>query len=291
VRSRKIRQWANELNLHNVIFNRHPHLSPPATCQRNDNRVPIDALFSSTCIMPVAAGFLKYGKGTPSGHCVLWADFPKAAIIGARAADYRPSVVGLRASDPRDVTRYNTRAFAKLQAAKILPALQTLSDLPPKDFALEHQQEFNRLQQIHCDIRLQVRENVRHVYRGTQQFSPEWQRTLQARQLWNRVVAYKRRHQTGKQVKLTQIRRLMRVTAIPNALTFTEHEAVSHLRAAKLAHFASIKNNRDLRTSYLQSRDEAKAEANDTTVEIERQNGARLKASATRAANWPSSRK
>jgi hypothetical protein len=63
----------------------------------------------------------------------------------------------------------------------------------------------------------------------------------------------------------------MRVTSIPNALTFTENEAVSHLQVAKLAHFASIKNNIDLRVPYLQSRDEAKAEANGSTVEIERE--------------------
>jgi hypothetical protein len=71
VRSRRIRQWANELNLHNFIFTRHSHLSPPVTCHRNDNRVPIDALFSSTGIMAVAAGFLKYGDGTPSDRRVL----------------------------------------------------------------------------------------------------------------------------------------------------------------------------------------------------------------------------
>jgi hypothetical protein len=63
------------------------------------------------------------------------------------------------------------------------------------------------------------------------------------------------------------IRRLMRVTALPNALTLTENETVSHLKEAKLAHHASVKKNIALRESYLQSRDEARAEANGSTVE------------------------
>jgi hypothetical protein len=175
-------------------------------------------------------------------------------------------VVGLRASDPRDVHRYNTRSFT----AKILEGLTALSKIAPKEFTKEHQQESDRLQQTNCDIRLTVREKVRHVYRDAQQFSPEWQRTLQARQLWVHVIAYKRRHQTGKQVKLTQIRRLMRITGIPNALTFNEIEATSHLKAVKLVHNASVKNDVALRQAYVQSHDEAQAEAKGTTIEIER---------------------
>jgi hypothetical protein len=194
VRSRPIRQWTKELNLHNAIFTRHSHLSPPATCHRNDNHVPIDRLYSIIGINVVAAGSLRYGDGTPSDHRVLWVDFLKSDIIGARAADYRPTVIGLRASDPRDVNRYNTRSFAKLQEAKILESLTTLSTIAPNEFNKEHQKEFDRLQQTNRDIRLKVREKVQHGYRGTQHFSPEWKRTLQVLQLWGRVVAYKWRH-------------------------------------------------------------------------------------------------
>jgi hypothetical protein len=128
LRSRTIRLWATKLNIYNVILTRHSHLSPPATCHHNDNRVPIDAIFASIGITVAAAGFLKYGDGTPSDHRVLWADFRKSDIIGARAANYRPPVIGLRASDPWDVQCYNTRAFTEfLQEAKILESLTDLS--------------------------------------------------------------------------------------------------------------------------------------------------------------------
>jgi hypothetical protein len=117
-----------------------------------------------------------------------------------------------------DVQCYNSRSFARLTKVNVLTDLTALSKVPHVEFTPKHQQEYNRLQQVNPDIRLEVRQSVRHVYRGAQQFSPEWRRTLQIRQLWQRVVAYKRRHRTGKQVKLTQIRRLMRITSIPNAI-------------------------------------------------------------------------
>jgi hypothetical protein len=271
VNSRQIRQFFRDLNLHNAIITRHPNSSPPATCHRNENRVQIDGIYCSIGIVPITAGLLNYGGGTPSDHRVLWADFRKVDIIGARAADYRPPVIGLRALNPRDVHWYhNTRSFAKLQAAKVLSDLLALSKIEPTEFTQVHRHESNRLQQVNRDIRVEVRQTVRHVYRGSQHFPPEWRRTLQARQLWIRVVAYKRHHRTGKQVKLTQIHRLMRVTYIPDALSVTEHEAVSHLNVAKEAYFVSVMNNVKLRDAYLLSQDEAKVAANGSTVDIER---------------------
>jgi hypothetical protein len=90
------------------------------------------------------------------------------------------------------------------------------------------------------------------------------------------VVAYKRRHRTGKLVKLTQIRRLMRFTSIPDTLSVTEHEAVSHLKAAKEAHFVSVKNNVQLRDAYLLSQDEAKERKKFRITECQRDAGRKL---------------
>jgi hypothetical protein len=185
-----------------------------------------------------------------------------------------------------DVHRYNSRSFARLTKANVLTDLTALSKVPPAELTTKHEQEYNRLQQVNRDIRLEVRQSVRHVYRGAQQFSPEWRCTLQIRQLWQRVVAYKRRHRTGKQVKLTQIRRLMRATSIPNALSFNEHDTVSCLQAAKAAHYISVSNNMKLRDAYLITRDEAQAEANGSTVEIERKNAKLPNASAMPDENY-----
>jgi hypothetical protein len=173
VTSRQIHQFFRELHLRNAITIHHPQSSPPATCHRNEHRVQIDGLYCSIDTVPVATGFLQFGEGTPSDHRAMWADFRKADIIGARAAVFRPAVIGLHALDPRDVHRYNTRSFARLTKAKVITDLTALSKVPPAEFTPKHQQEYNRLQQVNRDIRLEVRQSVRHVYRGAQQFSPE----------------------------------------------------------------------------------------------------------------------
>jgi hypothetical protein len=271
VRHRRIRAYFSDLQMHNAILDWHSHLSPPATCHKNDSRTPIDGIWCSIGINPVGAGFLQFEDATPSDHLSLWADFALSDIIGHHTAEFRPHVTGLRASDPRDVGCYNTRSFARLEEDEVLSSLTSLATIPPHEFTPTHITEYNRLAALNLQTRLRVRESIRHIYRGQQQWSPAWQKTLQTKQLWQTVVAYRRRrHQTGKSVSLTQIRRLMRATNIRNALMFDENESVARLKQAQAAHVTNIKHDRDLRDSYLQSQDEAKANANSTTVELER---------------------
>jgi glucose dehydrogenase len=48
-----------------------------------------------------------------------------------------------------------------------------------------------------------------------------------------------------------------------------EHEAVANLKIAHAGHVANIQNDKDIRESYLQSKDQAKANANGTTIAVE----------------------
>jgi hypothetical protein len=156
VRHRHIREYFPGLQMHNAITIRHPHLSPPATCYKNDSRIPINGIWCSLRLHPVEAGFLRFGDATPSDHRALWADFYLSAIIGQRAAEFRPHVTGLRASDPRDVGRYNLRSFARLEAAKVLPSLQVLHLIPSQAMTAGHIDEYNRLAKINRQTRIQV---------------------------------------------------------------------------------------------------------------------------------------
>jgi hypothetical protein len=269
VRHRRIHQFFQELQMYNAILTHHAHLSPPATCHKNDSRVPVDSIWCSIGIHPVVAGFLKYGDATPSDHRLTWVDFAITDIIGHRSAPFRPHVSGLRASDLRDIGRYNHCSFALLEEAKLLPSLTALAQIPKGEFGQASKTEYDRLYLVNQETRLKVRASLRHIYRGQQQWSPAWKQTLQRKQLWTRVVAYRKRHRTGKQVSLTQIRRLMKATNTMDALNHDENESVSRLKQAHSAHASSLKHDRQLREAYLTTQDEAKAEANGTTLEAE----------------------
>jgi hypothetical protein len=60
----------------------------------------------------------------------------------------------------------------------------------------------------------------------------------------------------------------MRTTNVMDALTHDENEAVSRLKQARVAHIQSIKQDHQLRDAYLISRDQAKADANGTTIKV-----------------------
>jgi hypothetical protein len=271
VRHRRLREYFADLHMHNAITIRHPHLSSPATCHKNDSCTPIDGIWCSLGLHPVEAGFLRFGDATPSDHRALWTDFHLSAIIGQMAAEFLPYVTGLRASDPCDVGRYNLRSFAKLEAAKVPPSLQALHLIPSQALTAGHIDEYNRLAKINRQTRIQVRESLQHIYRGHQHWSPVWKQTLQLKRMWLCVVVeYRRRQRTGKHVSLTQIRRLMRTTNVMDALTHDENEAVSRLKQARVAHIQSIQQDHQLRDAYLISQDQAKADANSTTIEAEK---------------------
>jgi hypothetical protein len=61
----------------------------------------------------------------------------------------------------------------------------------------------------------------------------------------------------------------MKATNTMDALTHDENESVSRLKQAHSAHASSLKHDRQLRDAYLTTQDEAKAEANGTTLEAE----------------------
>jgi hypothetical protein len=163
---RQIHQLFRELHMYNAVLTRHAHLSPPATNHKNNSRVPIIG------INPVAAGFIKHEDATPSDHRLTWADFAITNIIGHRAAQFRPHVSGLQASDPCDVGRYNQRSFALLEEAKQIRSLTALAQIPPAEFNQASKMEYDRLYLVNQESHMKVRASLRHIYRGQQQGSP-----------------------------------------------------------------------------------------------------------------------
>jgi hypothetical protein len=71
VRSRKLKTYFDDLQMKNVILDRHKYLSPPATHTRNTKREPIDGIWVSKSLDPIAAGFLAVGSAFSSDHVAL----------------------------------------------------------------------------------------------------------------------------------------------------------------------------------------------------------------------------
>ena len=72
--SRTLTKFFTERQMKNAILEKHKHLSPPATQNRNKKCEPIDAIWVSMSVKPNAAGFLALDDACPSDHMALWID-------------------------------------------------------------------------------------------------------------------------------------------------------------------------------------------------------------------------
>jgi hypothetical protein len=71
-----------EMNMQELILREHHDKSPPATCDKNKNREPIDGLFATLGIRIIAGGYSAYNSGCSSDHCYLWIDIPFQDAFG-----------------------------------------------------------------------------------------------------------------------------------------------------------------------------------------------------------------
>jgi hypothetical protein len=268
VRSRHLKEYFDKIQMHEAILSSHPRLSPPATCIKNESRIPIDSIWCSKGICPIAAGFLRFGQVTPSDHRAVWADFQKTDLLGAAMAEFRPSVSLLRADDPRDRLKYNERSHKLLAAQNVTARLARLNaiDAPP---TLQDIEEYDTLVDLNTEIRTEVKVKLRHIFRGEQHWSPAWKASRLRLQLWGRMVAYRASHITGKKVSLTQIRCLMYQTKIRDAPNNSLIDSHIKLNAAKREHQDVCKNAWTLQETHLDALDAAKAQANGTSIPVE----------------------
>jgi hypothetical protein len=146
-RSRELRTYFDELGMKNAILERHKHLSPPATHNRNQCREPIDGIWISKCLDVIAAGFLAVGDGCPSDHVALWIDLRKQDVLGSKAETIAPKIHKLTTDDPRLVDKYNRLAKKELQKVFTKERLTTLSLIKPELWTDENVTEYNALHQ------------------------------------------------------------------------------------------------------------------------------------------------
>jgi hypothetical protein len=150
-RSRKLKEYFEELNMKNSILDRHKHLSPPATHARNQQRVPIDGIWIIKGIEPIACGFLALGSGCPSNHVALWIDFRTTDLLGSKMAPLVFNVNKLKADDPRLVTTYNQRSKKALAKHNIKQRLTVLRNISKSQWSKANEAEYNAVQRINTE--------------------------------------------------------------------------------------------------------------------------------------------
>ena len=99
--------------------------------------------------------------------------------------------------------------------------MKDLQSIPIDQFPLTQQQAYDKLLPFITDTRQKVKNNIRYVYRGKIEWSPQYKKSKDIKRLWNQLKKYRIQQQADKHVSLTTIRRLMRQTNLNDALLVT----------------------------------------------------------------------
>ena len=101
------------MGLRDAVLSLHPSLPPPATQNRNQNRVPIDAIWVSRNVVVNRAGFSPFGGDLAcvSDHRMLWVELDNSSILGKFLPCPRKQILAskVKSDDPRSRRLYYRR--------------------------------------------------------------------------------------------------------------------------------------------------------------------------------------
>jgi hypothetical protein len=82
VRTGHTAEFFKDLGMREIILHTHKKKSPPATCDKNNNRQPIDGIFATFEINITTGGYFPFNSGCSSDHRPIWIDVPYNSIFG-----------------------------------------------------------------------------------------------------------------------------------------------------------------------------------------------------------------
>ena len=264
-----IGNFMKELKLHDAVAALHGKRCPPTT-RYTETGGPIDIIMCSEHISPHAAG-IDYQGGSQSNHAWLWADFHKDDLFGSDFKEYKTYKYRLNADDPRQSKRYNDKSLHLLRKANIPRRLETLMEIPKGEFGQEDIKAYEEILTETTEIRKGVTDSFRKCFTGQIPWSPEWKKIQKEKALWCQLQKrWKiRRGELKGRASLTEIRRLMKATRNNDALTYSSELVDTLVKQSTARYIQACKEADQLEQSFLLSLDEAKAEANKTSVEAE----------------------
>lgn len=219
------------LDMRELILDLHRHKSPPATCDKNTKREPIDGLFATPGIRILAGGYAAFNSGCPSDHRYLWIDIHFQDAFGyAPPPLITPAARRLKTKDPKMVQQYNARVHLAFKLEGLFDALAKVQELAAlQGWSASLEQEFNRINDRQYVIRKQIEQKARHLRMGAVEWSPRLQSLRNAIEIWSILLKKRRRSRSTSTCKL---RRLLAQSTITDAYTRTIPELEDALSKA-----------------------------------------------------------
>ena len=270
VRHGEVQDIFHTAGLTEVILDLHQDLSPPATYNLNTKRQLIDGIWATSGISITRGGYLAFGEGCLSDHCVLWFDISLSVAFRQSPEAMAPLwPKRLKSKDPRLVKRrYRKQVKVKMHQQGFTSRFDVFKLQSQLDWNTNSLLTFNKLNNEQKAIRKAVEGKLRMLCKGGVPWSSEIQILRDTIELWAMIVRSRKARIKG---SIKRIRRFLRnVPKVRNAYSCTLPEAVhEHNLAFKAYKAVSMKEAIKRRQNFRGTLGEAIALKNDTDVETE----------------------
>ena len=266
VRTGLTQETFRALGMTEIILNH--HRNPPATCDKNNNRQPIDGLFVTPGIRLVTGGYSAFNAGCPSDHRYLWIDVPFYDVFGYHSPSHvHPPIRRLNTNNPKLTTRYNTQVYQAICKEKLFEALQKVESEAQQGWTPKLEQEYNRINDRQYTIRKSTEAKIRHIQTGRIPWSPKLQAFRTEIEIWSMLLKKRK----GRKVSNRKLRRLLTASSITDA---SSHKTIPQLEDKLDAAYTRYKQAKQEATIWREeflediARSKAKAKGTDPETEV-----------------------
>ena len=267
VRTGNTLETFRSLGMKDLILGTHGKKSPPATCAKNRNRQPIDAIFATAGIKLVAGGYAPFNVGCPSDHRFLWVDISFYDAFGHAAPPLvPPDIRRLNTGNPKLVHKYNEQVNSAMAKEGLASALFNLELTAKKEgWNQELEAEYNRINNRQYEIRKKIETKIRNIRAGAIPWTPKLQTFRTAIEIWSLILKKRK----GIKISIRKLRRKLKKSNLQNVFTKTIPELEDALSNAFTQYKKAKEDAEVWRDEFMDALAASRAEVKGTTKENE----------------------
>jgi hypothetical protein len=266
MRCSDLKEKLTTCHLREVLLQKHgPH--GPSTYRRNNQRIPIDGIWTSPNITISAGGYFAYDEVfLNTDHRCLWIDITYIQAFGhTMPAIVKPSARRLHCRDPRIVNNFTRLYESFILKHNLIQHTEHLANQMKHPPTQHQQKEYNTIDNLHCQGVRHAERRCRKLRMGQVGFSPEIQQARQTIYVWSLL----KKRSLNLKVSSRLLQRSLKKAKIHHNLRQMGQAFIDeHLHAA-FKHYYSIKGSHpQLRQTHLENRAEALAAEGNKDKEI-----------------------
>ena len=247
IQETQFRSWLQEIGLEDGIMD-HEHPIMPATYHRGSK--PIDGIFMSPSLQATKKGFLQFGF-FPSDHRALWLDLTLQNAFGGNTCALIPPVARkLKLDDVRTSKRWKDLYQQYIIDHNLHTKIFQLESEITGQLTLAQQRKYEAIIKKREQGIRYADKRCRKKRMGAVPFSVELNQRRLELELWKAVETKK----SGCVYSWTKLRRLIKKVGIGNPMQLSLEEVKMKVKEAYSAYYATKKNSKKLRLTFLEEK-------------------------------------